>query len=289
MNRKLAEKLNRLATELEKEGKLQDAIATYKKAIEADPGWAISHYNLGLLFKRERNWEESYFYNEIAARLDSEDKATWWNMGIAATALTNWEKARFAWRKFGIQLPPENETEEIRMKVGITPIRLSENGEVVWAERIDPARAIILNIPTPESKRRYHDMILNDGAPNGGRIVNGTEYPVFDEIELIKSSEFQTYSIWIEAEDKTLIQLLEEQCDDKGLVFENWTTSIRYICSQCSQGIPHEKHDKNLEQTTPEKQYQIAIATLSYEDLSKLLAIWTSKTIGKVIDIERLM
>src|SRR3978361_1426900 len=63
---------------------------------------AIDEYNLGLAAKYRGDWEASLKHNQKAAEFNSEDEATWWNLGIAATALSNWHEARRAWGKCGI-------------------------------------------------------------------------------------------------------------------------------------------------------------------------------------------
>ena len=160
MSRRKAEKLMRLATDLNNEGRVEEAIKVYKQVIKTDKDWSVPYYDLGLYYKYQLAWEKSYKLNATAARLDSNDKAAWWNMGIAATALRNWKMAKKAWRGFGLKIPFSLDAEELKMDIGKTPVRLKENKEVVWVERIDPARGMIKNIPTEESNRRYKDLSL---------------------------------------------------------------------------------------------------------------------------------
>ncbi len=51
---------------------------------------AIDEYNLGLEAKYEGRWRESLAHNQQAAKLRDDDEATWWNLAIAATALSDW-------------------------------------------------------------------------------------------------------------------------------------------------------------------------------------------------------
>ena len=244
--RKKAKELLVLAKELESEGKIDDTIKVYEHIIEIDPTWVVAPYNLGFIYKYKCHWELSLHYNLMALHNAPSDQPSIWNAGIAATALSKWLDARAAWKRFGINLPDDPQDAELRMNIGTTPIRLKENGEVIWAKRIDPARAIIENIPTAESNRRYGDIVLNDGAPNGFRKRFGQDCPVFDELELWQASDFQTYSILVSVKKKKAIEHLEKMCDDQDFGFENWTDNIGTICRQCSEGTPHEKHDREL-------------------------------------------
>src|SRR5262249_40245091 len=146
---------------------LTEAIELYQRAVRTAPAWPAPLYNLGLLFKNERQWQESLDYNRRATTIDPKYQAAWWNLGIAATALGRWDMARRAWRGFGIEVPSGDGP--IELPCGYGPIRLNPKGdaEVVWAYRIDPARAVLASIPFPESKHGWRDVVLNDGAPTG--------------------------------------------------------------------------------------------------------------------------
>src|SRR5262245_7519247 len=148
---KLVQKANRL----EGQGRWQEALERYEEAAEIDPTWSAPLYNLGLLYKKQRKWRKSFDYNRRATTLDSENDGAWWNLGSAATALGRWQSARHAWRSFGIDLPDGEGP--IDFPCGYGPIRLNPDGdaEIVWAHRIDPARAELSNIPFPESGFRW--------------------------------------------------------------------------------------------------------------------------------------
>ncbi|MCM0675061.1 hypothetical protein NCC78_10215 [Micromonospora phytophila] len=92
---------------------------------------------------------------------------------------------------------------EVLVDFGVTPVRVDPQGtaEVVWAERICPTRARVLNVPTPESGRRFGEIVVHDGAPNGEREVDGQSYPVFDELLLWRESPLPTCTVRITAPD----------------------------------------------------------------------------------------
>ena len=259
-----------------------------KKASIIDEKWSVPYYNLGLIYKYQNDWHNSLNYNKKAVDLAPRDPASIWNLGIAATALREWKTAKAAWKNFGIEMP-DNTNDELFMDIGITPIRLIENSEVVWAKRIDPARAVIENIPTKESKRRYKDIILHDSAPNGTRENNKIEYPVFDELELFEPSSYQTYKMWVKTNEERLINVLEETCEEYHFGFENWTTGIRYLCKQCSEGKPHEEHDHDIEEKVIDGNFEIAIALTSKISLDNILKNWVSQTNSQILEIERII
>ncbi len=185
-----ADKYNTEGNALGEAGDSEAAIPLYLKAAEIDPSWSVPAYNLGLHYKNLAQWKESLKWCQLAHELDPDDEAATWNMGIAATALRQWDIARRAWKAYGIDIP-EGEG-EVDFPCGTTPVRLHPNGEaeVVWAQRLDPARARILNIPFPESGFRYGDIVINDGAAVGYRKSGDREVPVFNVLGLWEHSEY---------------------------------------------------------------------------------------------------
>lgn len=252
-------------------GDVDRAVSLYEKAARADPSWSAPWYNLGLLAKERRDWRQSLRYNQEAVRLDSTKEAAWWNLGIAATALSDWTEARRAWKGFGIDLPEGSG--EIVADLGYTPIRINpeEDGEVIWTHRIDPARALIRSVPLPESRHRHGDLILHDGAPNGYRMLGGKEVAVFDEIEILVPSRVGTFEATVSVDTVEDLVALERIFGEAGGAAEDWS-SVRYICKQCSEGRPHEGHDRGDSHAAGER--RIGIASASEEVASALLRSW---------------
>jgi hypothetical protein len=250
---------------------LDRAAAAFERAIHHAPDWSVPWYNLGLVYKRQRRWPESLYRNLRAAELDPTDEAAWWNAGIAATALGEWETARLAWQAFGIELPPGEG--EIRMRLGPTPIRLNpaENGEVVWCARIDPARAIVRNVPLPASGHRYGDVLLHDGAPNGTRMWHGQEVPVFDALQLLQASPHATYAVRVQAASTDDVLALATLAEERDCGIEDWDT-IRQLCAACSAGNPG-SHEAPAPYAAGQF-VELAIAATSDAALRELLAAW---------------
>jgi tetratricopeptide (TPR) repeat protein len=283
-----AEKLNAKGIALEEKGWSAEAEKLYLKATEADPSWSVPWFNLGLLAKRQRRWADSLKFNQAALARDSSDEGAWWNLGIAATAQSNWAEARRAWQGFGIEIPDGEGP--LDLDLGPTPIRIcpDESGEVVWCRRIDPARAIVESIPLPESERRYGDLLLHDGAPNGYRLLEGHEVDVFDELELLSASRYSTYEVICRVAGPDDIAELEQLSHELDLSVENWSENVRILCKECSEGIPHQHH---LHEATPwTAERRVAIAATSDEAVGELLDQWTNAREGvSVVDVTVLL
>lgn len=284
---------NEKASELKDEGNIAEAIVYYEKAIEAGPDWSVPWYNLGLLYKYEHNWAESLRCNRRAAELDPRDGDTWWNLGIAATALNNWPEARRAWQSFGINIPAgEGPIED---NYGLTPIRINPKGEgeVIWCRRIDPARAIIESIPFAESGHRYSDLLLHDGAPNGYRLLEGREVPVFDELEILLPSEFGTYAVTLDHASTEEIERLSAVFDERGLAAENWQANTRILCRACSEGRPFDanhRHDQAETEQFSASSVCLAVAAVSGKQINSLLLEWSAQLPHvEIIELECLL
>jgi len=279
MNASDAERWNDTGRARAREGRKDDAIDAYRRAITADPGWSTPWYNLGLIHKYDGEWDAALECNRRATELNPQDGDARWNLGIAATALGLWGDARSAWRGCGIDVPPG--AGPIDMALGLVPIRLAPAGaaEVVWCERLDPARAVIRNVPLPASGRRWRDLLLHDGAINGYRMLGDREVGVFDELELLEASEFATFEVLLEALSEEERERLESIADDLGAAAEDWSRSIRYLCRQCSEGRPHADHDADLRADRPDLAFGVAARDEAH--LDRVLSGWAGAVGGE--------
>lgn len=270
------------------EGKDNEALDLYYKALECDEKRPTTHYNIGLIYKYRGVWDQSFDHNLRAHELNPTDEAALWNLGIAATALRRWKEARDAWIKYGVKMeagvmPPE-------MDFGMSPVRVygpEGEAEVVWGRRIDPARTKIISVPYPDSGFRYGDLVLNDGAPNGSRVVDGQEYSVFDVLELITASEYSTFSVTVKAECMEDVEELDEFAEQEGVVLEDWTQNVRHICRACSEGKVHEDHDEHeVESEEWVHERSIGVAALEEDKVHKVLDRWMVGGEREVIGVE---
>jgi tetratricopeptide (TPR) repeat protein len=156
-DRARAGELHELARTLDAEGSL----SMYRQVLVLDPNRPTTLYNMGLIFKYQGKWQESFSHNREAADLYPNDEAINWNLGIAATALRDWRTARDVWKRLGMEI--ESGDTPIESNFGVTPVRLNpgDGGEVVWSRRIDPVRARITSVPYGGSGYRRGDVVLH--------------------------------------------------------------------------------------------------------------------------------
>jgi hypothetical protein len=269
-----ADRLNDQGREQADAGAWDEALSCYRQAADLVPEFEPAWFNMGLIFKRRRQWNQAMDCNARAAALGgAEGDPALWNLGIAATALHRWDTARSAWRGFGIGVPEG--TGELRMDFGPAPVRLDPDGrgEVVWGRRIDPARVVVANVPTPESGHRWADVVLHDGAPHGERTAWGRAYPVFDELERWQASPTPTLQAQVTAAGDTDAQALISVFDQAGYAAQDWTATLRPICRQCSEGLPADGHDHPSQPLAAQRWFGLAAPP---QEASRLLAAWAA-------------
>lgn len=277
----LAEALHQQAMALHDQGEEEQALQAYHRALELDWARPETHYNIGLIHKYRGEWEASLKHNQYAVQFDPEDEASNWNLAIAATALRDWRTARAVWQRLGMKI--EAGDTPIEADFGTTPVRLNpdEDAEVVWARRIDPVRARLLNIPYAESGACFGDIVLHDGAAVGYREHNGREYPVFNVLELFQPSANSTYEARLRIGEEQDVEDLLELLDARQIAAEDWSRSVRILCKQCSEGTPHEHHD--APQESPDEAANERLLAISGPDeatIRQVLAQWSTASRG---------
>lgn len=233
---------------------------------------AVWWYDAALAHKFLRNWQKAYeLGREAAARAPrDEGDPAYWNLGIAATIQREWATARDAWAGFGIELPDGEG--EIDAPFGNACVRLDTGGqqEVVWVQRLCPTRGRVVNVPVTGG-RRYGEIVVHDGVPNGERIVDGTTYPVFDELLLFEPSELPTLEVTVNAGERADLEALLVLFAEHGYGAEP-ASSVRMLCACCSEGT-HEQ-----ERTADAGAQQVSLGAPAAE-ARRLLERWAGETV----------
>jgi hypothetical protein len=169
-------------------GELEAAIATLHRASQMDPSYFGPWFNLGLAYKRSRNWRAALdafvaAWDRLPRDVSTDLYASvLWNIGIAASALQEWSRARWAWSQLGHDVsggpggPPS-------IPMGLAWV--SEPGEnALLAKRLDPVRARILSHGSG-SELVPGTVVVHDGARVGAKVHNGEELPIFPVLAVL--------------------------------------------------------------------------------------------------------
>jgi hypothetical protein len=270
----LASPVNELGRFFQKHQHYRTASAFYGAATLLAPEWAAPWFNRGLMAKFQRRWQDCLSHTLRATELDPEMSGAWWNLGIAATALGDWPVARRAWWRSGVSVPLGDGPPD--MALGSVPIRLDPDGqaEVVWCERLDPARARIRSVPFPASGRGCGDLLLTDGEPRGYRQSGGRQVPVFNELQVLSPSPLSTFAVTLSAPNADAMAGLEDLAGKQGIFVEDWST-VRVLCACCSEGTPgpHE-HDEAPDSWSVSR--SVGVAAPHDDSVHSLLTSWAA-------------
>lgn len=231
-------------------GALDEAAQAFTQLVALVPDHGAYHYMLGLVRKYQMDWTASLAHNLRAIDLsDDFNEAAHWNAGIAATALGDWPRARSMWSACGITLAPGDGPIEADFGTAVIRLHPWQGGETLWAQRIDPVRARLLNVPLPESGHRLGDVVLHDGASTGTRRSGEREVMVFNALQRLETSALQTFAVFVRCDAPEDLQpLLAALSADDGYA-EDWTASMTVYCMRCSYGAPHRRtHDEAMSQ-----------------------------------------
>jgi hypothetical protein len=116
-------------------------------------------------------------------------------------------------------------------------------------------------------------VVLHDGAPNGERKAWGRVFSVFDEIERWQPSRIPTLEVEVTAAGDADAEALTELFDQAGFAAQDWTTSIRWICKECSEGQPPDSHEHLPPPTTTDRRFGLAAPP---DEGARSLAQWAA-------------
>ncbi|WP_445173742.1 tetratricopeptide repeat protein, partial [Microcoleus sp.] len=87
-----------LGNSLQESGRLDEAVAAYKKAIELNPNFSWSYHSLGDVLLKLEKWEEAVAAYKKAVELNPDFSWSYHNLGDALLKLRQWEEAAVAYR-----------------------------------------------------------------------------------------------------------------------------------------------------------------------------------------------
>lgn len=263
-----------------------NAVKLFKKLIRLVPDWYKPYQHLGAIYKVRKEWKPSFHYIQKAIDANPQDEISWWNLGIVATAMKRWRLARIAWNETGYKFNDQKDT-AIDVNLGIAPVRINpeSRSEIIWTERIDPARAIIESIPHPASGKRYRDVLLIDGIEQGYSVVNQRKMPVYDELIVLSQSRYRTFVVELVDVEPNDITILDKLCLNADLGFDNWSKATRSLVTKRSNVLP-EYYTDYIPEDWNGSSYIVAIAAHQEEEVLEVLKSWEVITLKNYHEIE---
>lgn len=284
-----AEQLYRLVVEYDRRGDVYNAVKLCKRLARLAPDWSVPFAFLSRTYRSRMEWKPTFHYCLKAVEHNNFDENLWETLGIAATALGEWETARYAWNQLGFHFKPS--AEALHLDLGLVPVRLNPTTqpEIVAARRIDPVRARIESIPQPSSGRRYKDLILveNKQNPIGNFYLQNKKLPIHNELQLLKSSNWFTYSVLLHTSSQADVDTLANLCLSANLGFDNWSNATRFFQPNIHRSVA-EYFDQAIFGKQEREVFLIAMAAKQLREVEAVLESWRVITLQEFGGVEAL-
>ncbi len=287
-----AEQLYRLVVEYDHRGDVYNAVKLCKRLARLAPDWSVPFAFLSRTYRNRMEWKPTLHYCLKAVEQNSFDENLWETLGLAATALCEWETARYAWNQLGFHFKPCGEA--LHLDLGIVPVRLNPftQPEIVAARRIDPVRASIESIPQPSSGRRYKDLILVENRPNptgasGQFFQQSKKLPIHDELQLLKPSSWHTFSVLLYTSSPTHVDTLANLCLSANLGFDNWSNATRFFQPNLHKNVS-EYFDQAIFGRLERDVFLVAVAARQAGEVAAVLDSWRVITLKECGEVESL-
>jgi tetratricopeptide (TPR) repeat protein len=280
-----AERLFREAEAYHREGDVYNAVKLYKKVIRLASGWNRPYTQLGSLYKDRADWKTCLHYTHIGLQLDPEDRDAWMNLALASTARKKWRSARQAWNRLGYDFRETDQATDFEMGVVALILNPGTQPEVVWARRLDPARAVVLSIPQPGSGHRFRDIVLFDPGTEGAQAAGAKQWPAYRELQVLKSSPFKTFSVVLPDVSRSQVDTLARLCSQERVGFDNWSAATHLYLPPAFREKP-EFHLHPFPQEDEQARTLVALAAKKQGAVEKVLRNWEIITLSHYEELQ---
>lgn len=260
-------------------GDAYQAVKILRKLVKEQPAWVTPNYWLAKVYKQRREWKPCLHYSQRAVECEPQEWECWEWMGLAAAALGRWPTARKAWMKLGYPYSIQEGISEPQLGGIVVCLNEKTRPEIVWANRLDPARARLESVPQPSSGYHHQDILLIERAEHVHHILGTHKIPVFRVIERLKHSRIPTFSVELHTQENAEVQLLAHLCHRQRIGFDNWSMANRQMSFRRNDELNYYK--VNQEEAGPTT--LIGLAGRKKVVLHKLLQEWkslTNKSVG---------
>lgn len=269
-------------------GDLCSARDMFQTLLAHGPEHAALHVMLGCIAKYRRDWIASRHHSLRALSLHdnpADAKDAHWNAAIAAIALGERDAARPHWAACGIEVTTGDGGME--RAFGVAALRLDAwgRGEIVFARRIDPLRACIIDVPLPESGYRHGDMVLHDAPPTGERRFHQSRVPVFNVLQRLQVSAFPTFAVSVRCAGRdALAELFDLRVPGIGAI-EDWSNRVADHRPHGSDGATDERdasaHTAIDRPHASQSRHRLGVAAQGRASVQRLLDRWKANGPGR--------
>lgn len=274
------------ALRYDKVGDVYTAVKLLKKVIRYAPDWPEAYAALGRIYHRRKEWKPTFHYCSKAVALNTDDRDSWWILGLAAVGLNRLGVAASVWAKFAFV--------DIRLDRPVNLELKSDKGyEIIWMQALDAGRGRILSIPHPQSGLRFRDLMLYDRRNVvGSNIHNRRRVAVYPAVDRLKKSPYLTFSCLLHTSGESAIKQLEQLCFDAGLGFEVWSNATRTTRKNQERATKTEKENfpEYYNDLVPKPDHGttlVALAAIHPAEVERVLNAWEIISLEGYSDLKR--
>lgn len=268
------------AAAYQKMGDIYHSVKLFRLLVKQAPLWIQPYLELAAIYKQRKEWKAVVHYNKKSVALDPSLQNNWWDFAIGAYAIGKKRQARRIWQKFGHQ--------EADLRP-LCSVQISHHGifELVWVRPDSPLSGTIISIPHPQSDHRFKDTILFDRNLLGYNIYEQKKIPIFERLELLKRSHYNTFSGIVYEIEESEIKLFERLASAEGIGFEVWSNAARSFQLQ--------RNTKSLEYYPGSTVFQnknglgavIALSGRTVQKVKNLIQAWEVISLKTVEELEQ--
>lgn len=221
-----------------------EALDAYRRAVALNdsPWW---RFNIGLVSKTRGRFAEGLeIFRRIHAEVGDEESVLW-NVGICATGCGDGETARDAWQRLGLEVTLGDDGLPRMDGLGHIKVRLSSalggHGDLddvefehVWAQRLSPCHARVLNPTIGSVGADYGDLVLIDGQSIGEVEVKGVRYLRFAALSRLRRGAARTYAFSALASEPAAIDRVNERLGDNVSLYA-FDQRVVTLCAECAR------------------------------------------------------
>ena len=228
-----------------------EAVALFRRVLDADPDDAAAWFDLGLCLKESGRFAEAAQANARALELSDEPSAAvFWNLGICATAAGEDQVALGAWRALGMEL--ETGQDGRPAFVGSGPackVRLCErpravraargladdpgSTETVWIRRLSPCHGALIVPTMGDFDIDMGDLVMHDGAAITIHTIGEQRVPVFPLLDKLADGGWRVFRFVGEQSDRGQLAALDGDWEDGARLYV-LTEQVRILCAACA-------------------------------------------------------
>ena len=267
------EQLLRTAQIRYRQGDVYTAVKICKKLVRTQPDWSKPYVQLGAIYKDRADWKTCLHYTLKALQFDPENSQALLNLGLAYTAQKKWKAARQIWNRLGYDFKETDRAPDFDLGLVAIYYPFDKQTEVLWARRIDPARAVILSIPQPGAGRRYGDTVLFDPGAEAAQAAGTKKHRAYRELQILKSSAFKTFTVELPETTLGHLDTLAKLCAEEGIGFDNWSAAAQLYLPPSKRENP-EFHLHPFPREAAPHTAIVALASKNQRTLLRVLRNW---------------